>query len=185
MRGRAGQGTAFADRGDCRLVYRVVQGAAGTRKISPWDGPALGGIVIEMAENRSWSGQSILTGWNVVMLSATMMFVAAGIWFVAIFAVPVCGALNIAIGRFRTSRGRRETLMIASDHVRHRIWDRDGHFTEHVLPRPWLQLEIADIFSGAPRLFLRHRADFMQIGSCLSGGERQDLAVEIQTLLRS
>jgi uncharacterized membrane protein len=129
-------------------------------------------------------GLRILAG-SLVVLTA---LIALRFWFLGAWPIVAISGPEIALTLFllhlniRQSRAR-ELVMLTDETVRIVRTDPSGARRRIELPTAWLSIALEEAPGRVPRLLLRNRTDFQEIGRALGEDEKRDLAAALRSAL--
>jgi len=139
-------------------------------------------VILRMCENRSQipeAGRQTLAVMAFALMVLTIVPALKGLWLVPAYSLATLAALTFALERHGKTTPRNELLEFLPGRVRHR--DSQGHTTE--LPSLFLRLAAEERRPFDCRLFLRGRAESLEIGRCLAPEERRAMVPLIAAAL--
>ena len=128
------------------------------------------------------------TGFWVIMTILAVWSFVGGIVFLSIGAWPVIGFVGVDVLlvwiAFKASYGTRthERLRLAGGRLTIDGIDRRGRRTHHEMPSYWTRVTLEEI-TDSNRLVLSSHGRHVAVGSFLSPGEREEIAVQIRDAL--
>ncbi|MCC5795097.1 MAG: DUF2244 domain-containing protein [Chromatiales bacterium] len=143
--------------------------------------------LFEISPNSSLtSGQAAFFYLSIVVVTLTIAlgFAAAGFWPILPFAGLELAILGLALRTVRRRARRRESIRIDTHEVV--IRSEDGaDVREHRFTRTWTRVQLvrSRVAHWPSRLLLSSRGERVEVGACLTEGERRSLKRRLAEVL--
>lgn len=140
---------------------------------------------IVLRPNRSFSERGmnlLLAGAGVFAVTFAALFIAAGAWPVAPFVGAEFLVVALLVRFLRRHRDDREIIAVTDETLRI-VRHAGRHASASEWPRYWCRIEVVGREEQAPRVYVRMRAERVEIGAAVGRKERLAVAAALRRAL--